>query len=236
MAGDFLRIVMEEMAGKQGVRRWADCTPEHILHLRRIKQTIPNALIVHIIRDGRDVALSAEKQRYVKPAFWDKKPSTMVAGLYWEWMVRNGRKAGRELGNDYMEVRFEELVADPQATLAKVGRFIDHDLDYERIKKVGIGSVSDPNTSFKPDGGEFSPVGRWKQGLPAEQLQMLESLVGNTLQELGYPLGAGPAAGRNTLESRGMRQAYQRYFDAKLFLKARTPLGKMLVTRDLSWV
>ena len=59
--GDFLRIVMGEMARQQGVQRWADCTPEHLLHLHRIKETIPEALIIHIIRDGRDVALSTDK-------------------------------------------------------------------------------------------------------------------------------------------------------------------------------
>src|SRR6202166_4910780 len=58
--GDFLRVIMEEMARKQNVERWAECTPEHILHLPRIKETIPNALIIHIIRDGRDSALSTE--------------------------------------------------------------------------------------------------------------------------------------------------------------------------------
>ena len=42
--GDFLRIVMSEMARQQGVERWADCTPEHLLHLQRIKKTIPDAL------------------------------------------------------------------------------------------------------------------------------------------------------------------------------------------------
>src|SRR5437763_233421 len=56
--GDFLRILMEQMCRKQGVARWADTTPEHLLYLPRIKATIPGALIVHIIRDGRDVALS----------------------------------------------------------------------------------------------------------------------------------------------------------------------------------
>src|SRR5436309_5436366 len=52
--GDFLRIVMGEIARHQGVQRWADCTPEHLLHIERIKETIPDALIIHIIRDGRD--------------------------------------------------------------------------------------------------------------------------------------------------------------------------------------
>src|SRR5437660_10893002 len=117
--GDFLRIIMEEIARLQGVRRWADCTPEHLLHLPRIKETIPDALIIHIIRDGRDVALSTDKLGYIKPAPWDKKPPVMVAGLYWEWMVKKGRTDGAKLGNDYIEVRFEDLIGDPPKALAR---------------------------------------------------------------------------------------------------------------------
>ena len=121
--GDFLRIIMEEMASKQGVERWADTTPEHLLHLHRIKETIPNALIIHIIRDGRDVALSTDKQGYIRRLPWDKTPSVMVAGMYWEWMVNKGRRDGRDLGEDYTEVRFEELVGRPRETLARLGSF-----------------------------------------------------------------------------------------------------------------
>src|SRR5262249_8920785 len=40
-AGDFLRILMEEMARLQGVERWADCTPDHLLYMREIKREIP---------------------------------------------------------------------------------------------------------------------------------------------------------------------------------------------------
>src|SRR5258708_8625075 len=118
--GNFLRIVMEEIARKQGVRRWADCTPEHLLHLPRIKETIPDALIVHIIRDARDVGLSTEKQGYIHRLPWDRTPRTMVAGLYWEWIVNRGRKDGRALGQDYIEVHFEDLVADPPKVLARL--------------------------------------------------------------------------------------------------------------------
>src|SRR5262249_33953610 len=44
-AGDFLRVVMEEIARGQGVARWADCTPDHLLYIPEIKREIPNALI-----------------------------------------------------------------------------------------------------------------------------------------------------------------------------------------------
>jgi hypothetical protein len=235
--GDFLRIIMEEMARKQGVERWADTTPEHLLHLHRIKQTIPDALIIHIIRDGRDVALSTDKQGYIGRLPWDKRPSVMAAGLYWEWMVNKGRKDGRDLGGDYTEVRFEELVERPKKTLARLGSFIDHDLDYERILKVGIGSVSAPNTSFQKNSTEpFTPAGRWKKNYTAENLAMFEGLVGGTLEELGYELGTEDRSVLERPDLNRLRATYRKYFDSKLYLKAKTPLGKLLVTRDLSWI
>jgi sulfotransferase family protein len=234
--GSFLCIVMEEIARKQGVRRWADCTPEHLLYLPRIKQTIPDALIIHIIRDGRDVALSTEKQGYIRPIPLDWTPRSMVAGLYWEWMVNRGCEDGRRLGPDYMEVRFEELVLDPPRVLRRLGEFIEHDLDYERILKVGIGSVSEPNTSFRSDGKSFSPVGRWKESFSAENLAMFEGLVGGTMQELGYPLVTADRKLLDRAALKTMRSIYRTYFDSKLYLKAKTPLGRRLVTRDLSWL
>lgn len=236
--GNFLRIVMEEIAHKQGVRRWADCTPEHLLYLPRIKETIPSALIIHIIRDGRDVALSTEKQGYIKPLPWDRSPRTMVAGLYWEWIVNRGRKDGRDLGRDYIEVHFENLVSDPPKVLARLGEFIDHDLDYERILKVGIGSVSEPNTSFtdNSDGKKFSPVGRWREKFSTQDLATFEALVGETIVELGYILATTDHSLLERPDLKRMRSMYQTYFDSKLYLKARTPLGPLFVTRDLSWL
>ena len=235
--GDFLRIVMEEMGRKQGVERWADNTPEHLLHLHRIKETIPEALVIHIIRDGRDVALSVAKQGYIHPLPWDQSPSVMVAGLYWEWMVNKGRKDGRDLGQDYIEVRFEELFGSPQETLARLGAFIDHDLDYDQILKVGIGSVSDPNSSFKEGLSEgFNPSGRWKKGFTPKNLSMFEGLVGGTLKDLGYELGTTDQSELRRADLKHMRASYRLFFDSKLYLKAKTPLGQLLVTRDLSWI
>jgi hypothetical protein len=235
--GDFLRIIMEQMARKQGVERWADTTPEHLLHLHRIKETIPNALVIHIIRDGRDVALSTDKQGYIRRLPWDKTPSVMVAGVYWEWMVNKGRKDGSDLGGDYTEVRFEELVRRPKETLERLGSFIEHDLDYDRIQKVGIGSVSAPNSSFKDDSPEtFNPAGRWRNTYTPQDLMMFEGLVGGTLDALGYELGTKDRSTLRRNDLKCLRSVYRTYFDSKLYLKAKTPLGRLLVTRDMSWI
>jgi Sulfotransferase family len=235
--GDFLRIVMGEIARGQRVERWAECTPEHLLHVERIKKTIPNALIIHIIRDGRDVALSNAKLKYVRRAWWDRDPYVIVSGLYWEWIVRKGRTDGAKLGPDYTEVRFEELISEPRATLAKVSEFIDQDLDYDHIKEVGIGSVSEPNTSFKQDSDrEFDPLDRWKTTFPAELLPSFEAMTGNLLEELGYALATTDRRLLDRPDLRRKRAIYMKYFDSKLWLKARSPVGKVFVTKDLSWL
>jgi hypothetical protein len=216
--GDFLRIVMEEIARSQGVERWADNSPEELLHTQRIKKELPNALFIHMIRDGRDVALSldARPHKWVRPFSWDRKDSLLVTGVFWEWMVERGSQQGKGLDDDYMEVRFEDLQADPPATLARIGNFIEHDLNYERILHVGIGSVSEPNTSFKGDSG--GPVGRWKKKLSPERLAMFERLVGATLRDFGYPVSDTSTA-VNGLAATRMRAFYRAYFDAKFWFK-----------------
>jgi hypothetical protein len=235
--GDFLRIIMEEIAQNQHVERWAECTPEHLLHLPRIKETIPEALIIHIIRDGRDVAHSNARVGYVRRGWWDRAPNVLACGLYWEWIVRKGRADGSNLGSDYMEVRFEDLILNPRPVLSKVSAFIGQELDYDRIKAVGIGSVSEPNTSFREDAeGEFNPVGRWKKAFTPELLATFEGLVGGLLQEVGYKLGARDDTKLNRSELWRMRAIYKVYFESKLWLKAKTPLGQLFVTKDLSWL
>jgi len=233
-AGDFLRIVMEEMARQQGVKRWAECTPDHVLYLRRIKQTIPEALVIHIIRDGRDVALSMEKQGWPKQLPWDRMSRRMAGGVYWEWMTRKGRKDGAQLGSDYVEVRYEDLISNPRKVLLRLSSFVDQELDYDEIQKVAIGSVSRPNTSFKEEGGSggFDPIARWKKFYSAEQTAIFEELVGETLQELGYTRSTEGDEGR--LGSSMLRAEYRAMFNAKFFLKTKTPLGHFLVTRDFS--
>jgi len=237
--GDFLRLYMEAIALRQGVERWADCTPEHILYLDRIHQTIPGALVIHVIRDGRDVALSTEKQKWIRPLPWDKDGELIAAGLFWEWMVFHGRRSGHKLGPaHYREVRYEDLVSKPHQTLAGLSSFVGQELDYEQILKVGIGSVSQPNTSFGSgkDDADFSPVGRWKQALPERAAGELETVLGPALTELGYSLSGTALRGLDHARLKWRRYLYLAYFETKLLLKRQTPLAPLFVPRDLSWL
>jgi LPS sulfotransferase NodH len=234
-AGDFLKTVMELMAHKQGVDRWAECTPDHLLALRRIKETIPEAMVIHIIRDGRDVALSLAKQHWIRPFPWDHDKELHTAALYWEWIVQQGRNHAHVLGSNYKEIRYEDLVEDPRSTLARVGEFIGQDLDYDEIQRVGVGSVKRPNSSFGKQGtkGTFKPVARWKSSLTAEELSVLETLIGRTLIKLGYELEAAPRPRKSAAPLKRKRNLYHAFFTGKLLLKTKTPLGRFF-GRDLT--
>ena len=230
-AGDFLRIIMEQIASNQGVERWIDSTPTNIPHMLRIHRDFPDALFVHIIRDPRDVVLSLDKQGWTRPLPWDKRRSLLAGGLYWEWIVRKGRKLGSVLSRRYMEVRYEDLVQNPQETLTAVGQFLGCEVNYDRIQQRPLGSVKRPLTAFTEDlnEGRFSPVGRWKEKLPADQLRDLETLVGPYMEGLGYQLSA-PAAGRRPqFEYQAMRALYGLFYPFKQWAKTKTPLSRWMV-------
>ena len=234
-AGEFLQAIMNAMAARQCVTRWADTTPDHLLYLSEIKRQIPDALFIHIIRDGRDVALSYAQQGWAHPLPWDRSQALSVAGLYWQWAVRRGRKSGGELGGDYLEIKFEDLVGSPQKSLARVGTFIDYILDAERIQSTGIGSVSRPNTSFDTDSAQFNPLERWKKQMNPEQLLQLELLIGDSLQELGYPLANDISRHKHSFRIRRLHWTYPKLSSAKLWLKDHTALGRLSDISPMNW-
>ena len=238
--GDFLRIVMAEMARIQNVSRWAAWGPDNIFYIPRIKRELPDALFIHIIRDGRDVATVLDKKGWIKPLPGDQRNSLLVAGVYWEWMVRRGREHGRMVEPDYIEVRYEDLISRPRETFALLGNFIGHDLDYDRIKQMGIGTVADPNSTFEVEstfqGDQFNPVGRWKKKLSPFQAGELDNVIGSMLDELGYPREAPSSRTTSHLDLAMLRRLYFSYFDSRLWLKSNTPLGRFASKQPLELI
>jgi hypothetical protein len=230
---EFLQRLLDAITREQGMDRWIEATPAHVLSIQAIKTASPAALVVHVIRDGRDCALSLDRQGWLPPCPWDRRAA--VAAVYWEWMVRAGRASGALIPRDYLEVRFEDLCGDPRAALNRIGQFIDHDLDCDRILHNRVHALHSPNTSFRDtDSSErFNPVGRWREPDMAADVRACEGVAGSLLEELGYTLAYPETAGRSP-RSRLTRSAYFSYFSAKHWIKARTPLGRF-VTDSRVW-
>ena len=227
--GDFIRITMEEITRQQGAKRWAVYDPDNVLHVTRVKRDIPEALFVHIIRDGRDIALSLKAMGGFRPLPWDRATASLPAtAAYWRWMVRRGRHNGAGFPEDYIEIRYEDLVGNPRETLTRLGRFLDHDLDYDRIQDASLGRLSESNSSFRGVVAEqgVSPVRRWKQRLSPQDITRIEGVAGDCLVENGYELSSAGPAPRPALRDRWMRWQYETFLGAKLWLKIETPVGR----------
>jgi hypothetical protein len=199
--------------------------------MERIHRDFPQAKFIHIIRDPRDVALSLDKRGWSRPLPGDRPNSLVAAGLYWEWIVRKGRQAGRLLAPLYLEIRYEDLVQRSAETLEAIGTFLDHDLNYERIQKNGIGSVTKPLTSFKEDLqlGSFNPIGRWKDKFPPAKLALFEAMIGDYMKELGYQPASFHQETNRSLAARGRRFIYRSYYEGKQWAKIHTPLSRLMV-------
>jgi LPS sulfotransferase NodH len=209
--GDFLRTLMEEIALDQGAVRWAECTPDNVFYMSEIKASFPEARFIHMVRDGRDVALSLAKQGWIPPYRWDRERPHVPAALFWERAVQAGREEGSRVHPDYLEVRFEDLVRDPEAALAQVATFVEHRLDYTKIQGSAIGSVARPNTSFGGDSDSaFSPVERWRSSY-------------------GYGIATKHEGWHLPILERGNRMLYRLRFASRTWLKSRTSLGRWLV-------
>ena len=226
--GDFLRVLMEQMVRQQGVERWAEKTPDHALYIREIDRQIPGGLFIHIIRDGRDVALSYSNLGWSRPLPWDKQSPVLAAGMYWKWLVNRARRDSRVLGDRYLEIRFEDLVAKPRETLSEVAAFIGQKLDYDEILKAEVSRTRRPNSSFSNEvaAGEFNPVGRWKKILKGPELDEFEDSLGDYLLELGYPLSDPSKVRRPSIRARLNVSAYDLLCSTKHWLKSNTPLGR----------
>jgi hypothetical protein len=227
--GDFIRVVMSEVARQQGVHRWAVYDPDNALHIPSIKADLPEALFVHIIRDGRDIALSLRKMGEFRPFPWSRQARGLLeTALYWEWMVATGRRYGQQIPGDYVEIRYEDLVTDPRRTLAILGQFLDHDLDYDRIQATGLGRLRETNSSFRGEAEQTTknPVNRWKERLSDQEVADLEALVGPSLEASGYRLTTTPGRREPSLQHKWLAAAYPHFLSTKLWLKLHTPIGR----------
>ena len=195
----FLEALYRMYAHQYGAARWGDKTPIYASYVDLIHQIFPQAQFVHIIRDGRDVALSMLDK-------WGRKEfhvDIYFAARTWVRRIRQARAAGARLGPGlYYELRYEHLVQDPERELRSLCEFLGepyvpemarpHLLARERIRP---GDFHDP-VRHPPDPGR---IGRWQREMSGADLRLFQRVAGSLLTELGYPLadaGQMPAGER----------------------------------------
>lgn len=199
-ASEGFRAFYRLYAARFSKPRWGDKTPLYCLEIENIRRVLPEARFVHIIRDGRDAALSLRRQ-WFSPG-WEIE----TQAAYWRNYVTRGRRAGRGRP-DYLEVRYEDLILRTRGTLEEVCRFVALDYDdamlryYERTPA----RLEEHKGRFGPDGTTLltqeqrllqqrrtteppdpSCIFSWKSAMSADERARFKKVAGDVLGELGY--------------------------------------------------
>lgn len=166
--------------------RWGDKTPGYVRCLPVIKRLFPDASIIHVIRDGRDVTLSFLEQPF--------GPNGILEGAdYWRADVERGQRDGPRLfGAAYLEVRYEELVSQPANVLERICENIREQfepgmLEYSQSAQrylyrdhVWHNRTSEALTTTRSE--------RWRAEMSKNNVALFELAAGSLLRRLGYPV------------------------------------------------
>jgi hypothetical protein len=206
---DALLALYRAYAGQQAKLRAGDKTPSHLLHVDLLASSFPTARFLHIVRDGRDVVPSILGMSF--------GPDRFAEGvLFWQRRVEQGRAQGARHGAArYREIRYEQLVADPEAVLrTEVCPFLGLDWSdemlryHERADEVigGLRATRHVQGVRRPP---TQGVRDWRTALAPHDVALFEALAGDLLDDLGYERSTVPVSGRVKLEARAIRLAHR---------------------------
>jgi hypothetical protein len=171
-------------AAKEGKPRYGDKTPWFIMRVAELSELFPEARFVHLIRDGRDVALS------IREMSWG--PSRMPAlAEFWAKRIRVGRTDGRRLGNErYLELRYEDLVDDPERELRRVCAFLAFDFRQEMLEYSGRARSAVLEREREQHRHLSKPVTKglrdWRTQMSPDDVAVFEAVAGRELVACGY--------------------------------------------------
>ncbi|MDQ3940804.1 MAG: sulfotransferase [Actinomycetota bacterium] len=172
-------------AKRNGKSRWGDKTPRYVEKIPFLADLWPEAAFVHLVRDGRNVALS-----YAKVPFGPK--TVPKVAVLWSQRVTTGARDGRRLGPErYIEVRYEDFVEDPEGCVKKLCSMLDLTfepsmLEYsEVVEKMVFAKAStyNPHVFEPPRPG----VRTWQSEMTDPQVRLFEAIAGGALEMFGYP-------------------------------------------------
>lgn len=183
------RFTRETISAKK--QRWVEKTPRHVHRIGKILAWLPQARILYVVRDGRDVVYSLMQRGY-----------QLEDGVT-RWIDDN--RAGLQFLNDPRVhlLRYEDLVSNFDSTLRRVLFFLGEDFDsrmreFHRVEKYWYSdSIRRPPEYSQANHRQyrnwqihqplFDGRGRWK-ALPLHEVSHIETEIGPLLAQLGYPL------------------------------------------------
>jgi hypothetical protein len=154
---------------------FGDKTPGYVSHMPLLKTLFPAAKFVHIIRDPRDYSLSVSKT-------WGK--SKYRAASLWVSTIMRGQRDAAEIGEDYLEIYYEELLDDPAHTVQSVCSFLGVEFT------TGMTELSAPSEYLGDARGELKILNTNQQKFLNElfpsEIQRIEEITYPAMAQTNY--------------------------------------------------
>jgi hypothetical protein len=183
--GRLFALFHRHNAERVGKIRWGDKS----LHTEHFADDVfdefPAARILHLVRDPRD--------RYASVRRRNGKNVSRVGAATGRWLrsVRAARRNMATYPDQYMIVRYEDLVRDPEATMRSACEFVGVEYSSRMLSMDDVPEHRDRggNSSF----GDFEPgvisvrgIGRFREVLPPADVAFIELAAGGALERAGY--------------------------------------------------
>jgi hypothetical protein len=180
----------------------------YMQHLPLLERLFPEALYVHLIRDGRDAALSfLGMPEGIVTKTWAHPKTAADFACEWRTQVQAAQELGRRAGpGRYLEVRYEALVADPADELERICSFAGLPFEPAMLDYVGKTDVSAKPHQRSLERPPTPGLRDWRSEFGPEDVAAFETVAGDLLGELGYELSSD---GHATLSARARRVSYR---------------------------
>lgn len=179
-------------AERRGATRYGDKTPLYMQHLDLLDRVFPTASYVHIVRDPRAAGLSFVGMRRKARFNWSRPRRVEDFACQWRMEVGDARALGRRVGEGrYLELRYEDLVADAERHLRRIASFLGLEYDpvmLDHTRAVTAGTRDDHQLLAAPP---TPNVRDWRSQMTARQVARVEAICGDLLESAGYERVAG---------------------------------------------
>lgn len=195
--GEAIAAVYEAYAAQRGKSRWGDKTPLYMQYLGLLDRLFPDAVYLHLVRDGRDAAVSFRQlPAGIVTEGWAHPRSIADFAAQWRTEVRAARALGERLGpNRYLELRYEDLVAEPETELGRACRLAGLEFDPEMLRYAGTVDVSAKPHQQSLTRPPTPGLRDWRRELAPGEVAAFEAVAGDELARHGYEVSPGAETG-----------------------------------------
>ncbi len=191
-------IMFDKWVDSPNIRIIGEKTPDNIRALNLLASIFPHARFVHIVRDGRDCAVSGwffnksglDKGKTVAQSF-DSYILRFVK--QWKSEVEFARQAAKRVKDRYLQLSFEDLIGDPAGQLTGVCRFLGASTNERSVERCIDGARFEALTGGRSTGIEDEAsfyrkgiAGDWKNHISPDLAEQVWRIAGDTLTALGY--------------------------------------------------